>query len=109
MELLAGREWRQDHCLSLAGVYKPRQNIEGSSLPAALVQYLKDYPEIRTVTLHLDNDEPGRLAARAIIEKLADDYIVENNPPCYGKDYNELLQMRLGIKTCAKQLKYLER
>ncbi len=34
--LLDGKDWRQEHCLSLAGVYKPRRNIEECALPMAL-------------------------------------------------------------------------
>ena len=98
LELLAGRDWRQEHCLSLAGVYRPRQNVESSTLPAALIQYLKDYPQISTVSLHLDNDEPGRRAATTIMSLLKGKCRVENCPPSVGKDYNELLQMPYGMK-----------
>ena len=95
MEPLAGRDWRQDHCQSLAGVYKPKENIGESTLPAALMQYLKDYPGINTITLHLDNDEPGRMAAKAIAELLAPTYAVRNEPPKRGKDMNEYLKVML--------------
>ncbi|MEW6623343.1 MAG: hypothetical protein AB1420_09485 [Bacillota bacterium] len=43
LELLAGRDWRKDCCLSLAGIYRPKKNIDKSTPPAALVQYLKDF------------------------------------------------------------------
>jgi len=87
------RDWRQEHCLSLAGVYEPKENIGESTLPAALMQYLKDYPGINTITLHLDNDEPGRMAAKAITELLAPTYAVRNEPPKRGKDMNEYLRI----------------
>ncbi len=107
--LLDGKDWRQEHCLSLAGVYRPRRNIEESTLPMALAQYLMDFPQINNISLHLDNDEPGRLAASAIMAKLMDRYVVENCPPHSGKDYNELLQVRLGIGTHIRQFDYLKR
>ena len=109
LELLAGRDWRREHCLSLAGVYKPRQKIEESTLPAALVQYLKDYPQIKTVSLHLDNDEPGRRAAATIMSLLKGKYRVENCPPSVGKDYNELLQTQHGLRSHMKIQPTMER
>lgn len=60
---MEGMDWRRDHLLSLAGVYKPRKRIEDSALPAALGQYLSDHPQIRKVILRLDNDTAGHLAA----------------------------------------------
>lgn len=99
LELLASRDWRRDHCLSLAGIYRPKKSVEESTLPAALMQYMKDYPKISIVTLHLDNDAPGRMAAELIAAKLAGCYAIENCPPKEGKDYNEWLQLKTGIKS----------
>lgn len=74
-------DWQQDYRLSLGGL-----------TPLALEQYLKDYPEIHEVILCLDRDEPGRMAARQFSEKLsADGYLVKDEPPPTGKDYNEYL------------------
>ena len=97
LELLAGRDWRCENLLSLAGVYKPRRTIEESTLPAALRQYLEDNVQINTIVLHLNNDCAGRLAAEAITAKLHGSYIVVNNPPSKENDYNEMLQVRIGI------------
>lgn len=98
LELLAGRDWRQDLCLSLAGIYKPKKNIEESTLPAALMQYLIDYPQINNIALHLDNDTAGRLAAKAIQAILPSKYAVSDEPPKRGKDYNDYLKIVLGIR-----------
>lgn len=94
---LDGGDWRQHNLLSLAGVYQPKKVIEESKLPAALTQYLEDYPHIKTVALHLDNDGPGRLAAKAIQTILPKEYEVKNRPPPWGKDVNDYLCHRLGI------------
>ena len=67
LELLSGRDCRQENYLSLAGIYKPKQNIEESTPPAALMQFLKDHPYVNDIALHLDNDTAGRLAAKAIL------------------------------------------
>ena len=99
LELHAGRNWRSDHCLSLAGIYKPKQQAEESTLPAALAQFLKDSPDrIETIALHLDNDEPGRLATHAIQTLLSKSYTVSDEPSRYGKDYNDYLKKVLGIQ-----------
>lgn len=108
LELLVGRDWQREHYLSLAGVYKPRRNIDESPLPMALTQYLIDYPQINIISLHLDNDEPGKLAARAIMAKMMDKHVVEFCPSYRGKDYNEMLQMRLVSETHIKQLNHLK-
>lgn len=102
LEMLACRDWRRDHCLSLAGIYRSKKNIEESTLPAALMQYLNDYLTISTVFLHLDNDTPGQLATEAIMSKLACSYTIENCPAKEGKDYNEWLQIKAGIQKYAK-------
>ena len=92
LELLSGRDWRQDHCLSLAGIYKPKKSIEESTLPAALTKYLKDFPRISAIALHLDNDVPGRLAAKSIQTILPTTYTIYNDPPKRGKDMNDYLR-----------------
>jgi len=82
---LQGGNWRKETYLSLAG-------IGGSSLPKAIEQFLKDYPDISHIYLHLDNDEPGRNAAKTIKGLLSGKYVVKDQPPPSGKDYNEYLQ-----------------
>ena len=95
LELLAGRDWRRENCLSLAGIYRPKKNIGESTLPAALTQYLKDYPQITEIALHLINDAPGRLAAKTIKALLPSACTVSDKPPPRGKDCNDYLRMML--------------
>ncbi len=92
-----GRDWRRDHLLSLAGVYRPRKELQESSMPLALTQYLKDHPGIRKIVLRLDNDYAGRTASQALQTMLSGSYEVSIRPPPEGKDYNDCLCMRLGI------------
>ncbi|GBF33781.1 hypothetical protein DCCM_2892 [Desulfocucumis palustris] len=98
LELLSDRDWRRENCLSLAGIYKPKKNIEESTLPASLMQYLKDYPQITGISLHLDNDAPGRLAAETIKAILPSTYTISDELPSRGKDYNDYLRMVLRIR-----------
>lgn len=66
-----GGDWRQLNLLSLAGVYQPKKVIEESKLPAALARYLEDYPHIKTVALHLDNDSPGQAGGKGDSSRFA--------------------------------------
>ncbi|WP_329886571.1 DUF3991 and TOPRIM domain-containing protein [Pseudoramibacter faecis] len=94
---MEGADWREEHLLSLAGVYKPRAQLQESSLPLALKEYLKDHPEIRRIILRLDNDHIGRMAANALTEMLSGQYEVATCLPPGGKDYNDYLCRRKGI------------
>ena len=111
MQKLDGKDWRGENLLSLAGVYKPRAKIEESSLPAALVQYLADYPHIRKAVLRLDNDYTGRIAADTIKTLLSQRYAVKVaiQPPPQGKDYNDCLCMRLGLPVTKRKERSKER
>ena len=60
-----GKEWREEHLLSLAGVYQLAKGNEKSKVPAALTRALKLHPEVKVIVLHLDNDRIGRLATKA--------------------------------------------
>ena len=83
-----GKQWTEIPMLSLGGVY-----ISGSknTVPEALERYLKDFTNIRTLHLHLDNDETGRGAAKGICESLSDKYTVIDEPVPNGKDVNDYL------------------
>jgi hypothetical protein len=98
LELQSGKDWRLENYLSLAGIYKPKQNIEESTPPAALMQFLKDNPHIKDIALHLDNDTAGRLATKTIQTILPNTYTVSDKPPIRGKDYNDYLKIILGIQ-----------
>ena len=94
---LEGMDWNSDHLLSLAGVYRPKENIAETSLPLALGRYLSEQPQIQRVCLRLDNDYTGKLAAKTLKALLADRYVVNAFPPPYGKDYNDSLRRFLEI------------
>lgn len=86
---LSGENWHKESYLSLGG-------IGGRALPRALEQFLLDYPDISHIYLHLDNDEPGRIASRNIIKALKSKYVVKDCPPPSGKDYNDYLKQKLA-------------
>lgn len=95
---LSDKEWYNESLLSLAGVYKPAINIEDSKLPLALNYYLNQHPEIKKIYLHLDNDKAGREAAEALKYLLSKRYEIIDNPTPMGKDVNDFLCAKLGIK-----------
>lgn len=82
---LEGGDWRQLNLLSLAGVYQPKKVIEESKLPAALTQYLEDYPHIKTVALHLDNDGPGQAGSKSDQGRFAQGIRGEKPSPTVGQ------------------------
>lgn len=85
LRILAGRDWRTVHYLTLGGL-----NYH------ALEQFLVGHPQVKTLQLCLDADEPGQAFAQKLIEKYsAQGYVVKDLPPPKGKDYNEYLQTRL--------------
>lgn len=84
---IRGAPWKEMNLLALGGV----AGI-GNKIPLALSQCLKDYPFIRAIYLHLDNDMPGREAAANMVHLLEKDYEIHDNPPKVGKDVNEFLQ-----------------
>ena len=72
----------------------------GGTSPVALIAFLERHPEIRRVTLHMDNDLGGLKNARKIRDMLRADPKYKHirvgiNPPHQGKDYNEMLQIKL--------------
>ena len=97
LEKMAGRDWQKDNLVSLAGVYLPKERIEDSTTPAALVKYLDEKPQIKRILLHFDNDNAGRKASLALKTILPSKYKVIDSPPPCGKDYNDFLCFRLGI------------
>ena len=93
-----GADWRKEHLLSLAGVYQPKTDSKENKLPLSVQQYLSDYPEVKRIYLHLDNDRAGRASSEALMELLSEKYEVFNQPPPKGKDCNEYLCMKMGIE-----------
>lgn len=104
-----GINWQRDHLVSLAGVYKPKENLQESSLPLTLKRYLTEYPNIQRIILRLDNDRTGGYMAKALVALLSNKYVVSVQPPPRGKDYNDYLCMNLGLPITHRKRKTQER
>ena len=83
--------------MSLSGVYAPKKNMEESKVPSALAVFLKNHPNIQRVVLHLDNDYAGRQATKALQIRLSDRYEIIDDPPPYGKDFNDFLMSKMNL------------
>lgn len=92
-----GKDYHELNLISLAGVYAPKKEIVQSRIPAALSEYLKNHSYIKRIVLHLDNDNAGRNAAKALKTILKNDYEVIDNPPPKGKDFNDFLCFQFGL------------
>jgi hypothetical protein len=73
--------------------YETNKLALGMLSDAPLVTFLKEHPQITSIKMCLDGDEPGRKAAMQLREKYYGlGYAVEDCPPPKGyKDYNEWL------------------
>lgn len=85
---ISGKDWRQLHQLSLAGIYSPKEKKDEGIAPAALTNYLQCYPQVKRLVLHLDNDEPGRSAVAMVQQLLSQTYEISDEPPT-RKDVND--------------------
>ena len=93
-----GKQVYKDHHISLAGIYKPKQDAV-RHLPLALKRFLEINPSVRKAILHLDNDPPGRLSAAALIGILTKAGIIAiDSPPGTGKDVNDYLRREIRHK-----------
>lgn len=91
------KRYRNDYhnynLISLSGIYVPKEGNK-MALPRALELILKE-GNVKTISLHLDNDEPGRKASAGLAELLSEKYEVIDSPPPFGKDFNDYLQQTM--------------
>ena len=76
----------QDHSSSLLAL--------GMLFDAPLATFLSERPQVQKIRFCLDNDDSGRMASGALIQKYCGlGYETEDRPPPEGcKDYNQWLQ-----------------
>ena len=79
------KEWQKQSYLALGGVGEK-----------ALLRFLSDRPNIKTVYLCLDSDQAGNDACSRLVELMPEGLTVHRLVPLY-KDWNEVLQHRAEI------------
>ena len=79
------KEWQKQSYLALGGVGEK-----------ALLRFLSDRPNIKTVYLCLDSDQAGNDACSRLVKLMPEGYTVHRLLPLY-KDWNEVLQHRAEI------------
>ena len=94
---IKGYDYKNHNLIALAGVYQPSSNIEQSKVPITVLNFLHNNPNIKQIVLHFDNDRAGRQATKAMIIALSK-YNVYDIPAPYGKDINDYLCFKLGLK-----------
>lgn len=94
---LKGYDYQNQNLLALAGVYQSSKNIKNSKVPIAVQNFLNGNKNIQDIVLHFDNDGAGREATKAIIIAL-NRYNIYDIPAPYGKDINDYLCFKLGLK-----------
>ena len=87
---MCGGDWTKDAYLSLGGISGSKT---GTGICKQLDLTLHLGSSLKTISLHLDNDEPGRNATQRMAAQLKGKYEVIDGPPKFGKDVNECLQM----------------
>lgn len=84
---MKGKEWKETDMVSLGGCAVSTD----IGLLDDRLKRIEKRRNIKTVILHLDNDEAGRICSEKLMRKLAKDYEVIDRPPPQGKDVNDYL------------------
>ena len=91
---LTDGKWMRDAMVSLGGVGVSKCQNGTLKVPIALQSAIDNMTDLKKIVLHLDRDAAGRAASKEIMAALQDKYEVLDQPPKYGKDYNDYLIMR---------------
>lgn len=85
IDAMSDMDFRNDYKTSILAL--------GMVSDGPLKKVLEEYPHIRKINFCLDNDQPGRAAARKLAGKYRQaGYRTEIRFPPHGKDFNEYLQ-----------------
>lgn len=94
LKKLTDGKWIREAMISLGGVAISKCNNCTLKIPISLQSAIDSMDNLKTIVLHLDRDEAGRTASKAIAEALQDKFEVLDQPPKYGKDMNDYLIMK---------------
>lgn len=100
---LENRNWRAENLLSLGGIYSSKYDVEKTKIPISLTEFLEKNPNVNEIYLHLDRDLAGRNASSFFQQVLSKKYKIFDNTIPFGKDVNEYLCLKKGIKKFEKE------
>lgn len=100
---LENRNWREENLLSLGGIYSSKYDVEKTKIPISLTEFLEKNPNVNEIHLHLDRDLVGRNTSSFFQQVLSEKYKVLDKTIPYGKDVNEYLCLKKGIKKIEKE------
>ncbi len=104
-----GSDFKSQSLVSLSGVYKPSKDTEDAKLPLSLTRVLAENKNFKTIYLHLDNDDAGRIAADRLTRLLSDKYTVKEHFVPVGKDVNDYLCYSKNLPYTSIKTKSYER
>lgn len=96
-------KWQDLNLISLGGVGTGQGKITKPKVPLAIIKCLEESKNLKTIWLHFDNDNAGKVASLALKKLLSDRYEVVDLPAPKGKDINDYLCYKKGIKALEKE------
>lgn len=100
---LENKNWRAENLLSLGGIYSSKYDVEKTKIPVSLTEFLEKNPNVNEIHLHLDRDLAGRNASSFFQKVLSEKYKIFDDTIPFGKDVNEYLCLKTGIKKFEKE------
>ena len=100
---LENKNWRAENLLSLGGIYSSKYDVEKTKIPVSLTEFLEKNPNVNEIHLHLDRDLAGRNASSFFQQVLSEKYKIFVDTIPFGKDVNEYLCLKTGIKKFEKE------
>ena len=100
---LENKNWRAENLLSLGGIYSSKYDVEKTKIPVSLTEFLEKNPNVKEIHLHLDRDLAGRNASSFFQQVLSEKYKIFDDTIPFGKDVNEYLCLKTGIKKFEKK------
>ena len=100
---LENKNWRAENLLSLGGIYSSKYDVEKTKIPVSLTEFLEKNPNVNEIHLHLDRDLAGRNASSFFQQVLSEKYKIFDDTIPFGKDVNEYLCLKTGIKKFEKE------
>ena len=100
---LENKNWRAENLLTLGGIYSSKYDVEKTKIPVSLTEFLERNPNVNEIHLHLDRDLAGRNASSFFQQVLSEKYKIFDDTIPFGKDVNEYLCLKTGIKKFEKE------